>query len=451
MNPLDCLFKPRSVALVGASADEGRPGCVVFRNLRAFRGRFYPVNPHRTEIDGVPVYASVCDLPETVDLSVILRPAPEVPELLAAHAGKARCAAIVSAGFAETGSESLQREVVRLGRELGIRLLGPNCLGVFSPYQRLDTLFLPRERLKRPKKGNAAVVSQSGALLLCLLEALAFSGRGVSWGINYGNAADIDAADIYDYLAEERGTGVVISYLESVADGRRFVAAAERLAERKPLLILKAGKGESGQRAACSHTGRLAGKYEVFSSIMRQSGIREVSDFEELLDAGHALAAQRPSCGNRIGIVTNAGGLGVLAADECARHGIELPPLPEAVRQRLHENLPPFYSVANPIDLTGQVRDVEYLTALDSIRDEYDGFLVIAHTGVIGLSLRLAELLSAFRAVSGKPLVAHLTSGGITGGLAGRLEKAGIPVYPSPERAVRGLRLLLNNGEAPWG
>jgi len=449
VNSLDCLFKPRSLALIGASADEKRLGGVVLRNLRAFRGKFYPVNPNYTEIDEVPVYASIRDLPETVDLSVILRPAPEVPELLAAHAGKARCAIIVSAGFAETGCESLQQEVVRLGRELGIRLLGPNCLGVFAPYQRLDTLFLPRERLKRPKKGNVAVVSQSGALLLCLLETLAVSGRGVSLGVNYGNAADIDAADIYDYLAEDLETGVVISYLESMADGRRFVAAAEKLAQRKPLLILKAGKGESGQRAAYSHTGRLAGKYEVFSSIMRQSGIREVRDLDELLDAGHALARQRPSRGNRICIVTNAGGLGVLAVDECARHGIEITPLPEAIRQRLHNCFPPFYSVANPIDLTGQVKDDEYLATLNEIQDEYDGFLVIAHTGVVGLTLRLAELLTVFRAASGKPLVAYLAPGGITDQLAKRLEKGEIPVYPSPERAVRGLSSLMNYGQGP--
>jgi acyl-CoA synthetase (NDP forming) len=350
----------------------------------------------------------------------------------------------VSSGFSEIGDAALQQEVLQDGLKLGIRLVGPNCLGVFNPHHRLDTFFLPHDRFRRPKKGNVAVVSQSGGLLICILEALALVGRGVSRGVNYGNAVDIDAPDIYEYLAGDDDTEVVVSYLESVGDGRRFVKAAKTLAARKPLLILKAGKGEGGQAAAYSHTGRLAGKYDVFSSILRQEGIWEAGDFDELLDSCHALSHQRPGNGNRICIITNAGGLGVLASDEASRQQLPLHPLPDLVRQRLHDRFPPFYCFGNPIDLTGQVKDEEYLTTLREIRDHYDGFMIIAHTGVAGVTLRLAEVLACFRRECDKPVVAHLAQGGITAPLAKRLESVGIPVYPSPERGIRALRALLS-------
>ena len=451
MNELDSFFSPRSIALVGASTDPAHLGGIVFDNLRSFRGELFPINPCHPDIHGMACYRSIRDLPGPVDLSVILLPAAEIPRLLKEHAGITRCAVIVSSGFAESGDEARQEEVARLGRELGIRIIGPNCLGVYNPYLNLDTFFLSHDRMRRPKKGNVALVSQSGALLVCLLESLALTGRGVSRGINYGNAVDIDAPDIYDYLADDPQTDVVVSYLESVGDGRRFVAAAQRLAGKKPLLLLKAGKGEGGQRAAYSHTGRLAGRYEVFSSIMRQAGIHETADFEELLDGVHALSEQRQGTGNRVCIVTNAGGLGVLAADECSRLGLPLPSLPDRIRQRLHERFPPYYSLANPLDLTGMVRDEDYPATLSEVCDAYDGFLVIAHTGVVGLSARLPDLLAQFRAGTGKPLVAHLAPGGITAQMEKGFEKAGIPVYPSPERGVRGLRALLKASPSVLG
>ena len=449
MRALDALFSPRSIALIGASPDTAHLAGIVFANLRAFPGRLYPVTPRHREIGGLAAYPAIRDLPEPVDLSVILRPAAEVPRLLEEHAGRSRWAVIVSAGFAEAGASARQEEIARLGRELGIRLVGPNCLGVFNPFHRLDTFFLPHDRFRRPKRGQVAVVSQSGALLICLLEALALAGRGVSRGINYGNAVDLDAPELFDYLADDPTTGVVVAYLESVGDGRRFVAAAQALARRKPLLVLKAGKGEGGQHAAYSHTGRLAGRYEVFRSVMDQCGIRTVGDFEELLDAAHALSQQHPAPGNRVCIVTDAGGLGVLAADECPRQGLLLPPLPAEASGRLAAAFPPFYTFGNPIDLTGQVRDDDYLAVLTALAGHYDGFLVIAHSGVAGITPRLAELLVTFKTGTGTPLVVTLPPGGITPKLARPLERGGIPVFPSPERGVRGLRALLPEKDAP--
>jgi acyl-CoA synthetase (NDP forming) len=448
MKELDRLFFPKSVAVVGATPDPEKLGGIVLRNLFRLKGKVYPVNPRYGEILGLRSYPSVADLPGTVDLSVILRPAAEVPALLEKLRDKTRFVLIVSAGFAEVGATDLQAEIIRIGREGGLRLVGPNCLGLYNPRHRLDTMFLPHSCLKRPKRGNVAVVSQSGAVMICLLDAIRMANTGISKVVNYGNAVDLDAPEVYEYLAEDNDTAVVVCYLESVSDGRRFLEAARFLSNRKPLLILKAGKGAGGGAAAFSHTGRLAGNYEVFHSLMDQFGLREVACFDELLDGAKAVSYQRPAPGKRVCIITNGGGSGVLAADECSRLGLELPELPEGVRRELREAFPSFYTVANPIDLTGQVRVDDYRDALFGVRDVYDGFLVIALTGVAGVTLRLADHLREFREKVGKPIVVHIAQGGVAPRLIRLLERSGIPVYPSPERAVRGLAALLGKGES---
>lgn len=447
MKRLDPLFFPKSVALVGATPDPAKLGGIVLRNLLRLKGTVYSVNPKYGEVLGIPSFPSVTELPETVDLSVILRPAAEVPALLEAHRGKARFVLIVSAGFAEAGAPELQADIIRIGREGGLRLVGPNCLGLYNPRHRLDTMFLPHACMKRPKSGNVAVVSQSGAVMICLLDAIRMSNTGISKVVNYGNAVDLDAPEVYRYLADDGDTAVVVSYLESVGDGRAFLDAARFLSDRKPLLILKAGKGAGGGAAAFSHTGRLAGNYEVFHSLMNHYGLHEAADFDELLDGAKAVSYQRPASGTRVCIITNGGGSGVLAADECTRRGLELPCLPEGVLRGLRASFPSFYTVANPIDLTGQVRVDDYREALFAVRDVCDGFLVIALTGVAGVTLRLADHLREFREQVGKPLVVHIAQGGVAPRLIRLVERAGIPVYPSPERAVRGLASLLVKGE----
>lgn len=448
MAELDSLFFPKRVALIGATATEEKLGGIVLKNLLGLKGEVYPVNPNHPELMGRKAYPSIGDLPQPVDISIIMRPAAEVPDILRRHAGKARFALIVSAGFAEVGASELQDEITRIGREAGIRLVGPNCLGVYNPRHRLDTMFLPHSLLKKPGRGNVAIVSQSGAVMVCLLEAVRQANLGVSKVINYGNAVDLDVADVCEYLAGDRDTRVVISYLESVGDGRRFVEAARKLGSAKPLLVLKAGKGASGQKAAFSHTGRLAGSYEVFRSILRQFRIREATDFESLLDGAKALSFQRPAPGKRVCIITNGGGSGVLAADECARVGLEVAPLPEAVAQRLESSFPPFYAIGNPIDLTGQVRADDYRVALDAVGEAYDGFVVIGLTAVAGVTLAVGEMVRDFSMATGKPVVAHVAQGGISPKLTRLMEHSKIPVYPSPERAVRALGMLLRGETA---
>jgi acyl-CoA synthetase (NDP forming) len=266
---------------------------------------------------------------------------------------------------------------------------------------------------------------------------------GLSKAVGYGNAIDVDEADLYEYLLDDAATDVVVSYIESVGDGRKFIDRARKLDEKKPLLILKSGKGSAGQAAAFSHTGRLAGRYEVFRSILGQFGLNEAADFEELVDAVKALAYQCRRSGSRVCIVTNGGGSGVLAADECMRTGLDVTPLPAEKAQRLRDRFPPFYGIHNPLDLTAQVTDEEYHYVLGFLGDDYDGFIVIALAGVLGISEGLAGRIVDFRKRCGKPVVGLTTMNPLGVYLRRALEREGIPVYPSPERAVKGLKALL--------
>ncbi len=442
-NSLGPLFNPRSVALVGASNTEEKFSGVILKNLLGFRGRVYPINPRHTEIMGLKAYPSIAEIPEAVDLSVIATPSREVTKVLKEHKNKTKCAIIVSAGFAEIGEVELQNEIGRIAEETGIRILGPNCIGVFNPYRRLDTLFLSHKRLKRPKKGNIAVISQSGAVLICLFEAMRASNIGISIAANYGNAVDINESDLYDYLADDGHTDVVISYLESLADGRKFAKHIKMLSEKKPVIVLKSGKGPSGQAAAYSHTGRIAGRYEVFHSILKQLGIAESMDFDDLVDAAKAVSCHTRSSGNRVLIITNGGGSGVLAADECMRQGLDAVELPKDKMARLQQIFPRFYSIRNPLDLTAQVSDEDYLTALNELQNDYDGFIIIVLTGVSGVTARLGALMQNLKGAINKPIVFYVAQGGISKELISSIERAGMPVYPSPERAVKGIKFLL--------
>ncbi|MFN3479120.1 MAG: acetate--CoA ligase family protein [Thermodesulfovibrionales bacterium] len=440
---LDSLFNPRSVALIGASHSEEKLGGAILKNLLRFKGKVYPVNPRYPELMGIKSYATVTDIPEAVDLSIIIRPAEEVPGIIRQLKGKTSSVIIESAGFAEIGKVDLQKEVKVLGGEYGLRILGPNCMGLLNPYRRLDTFFLSQERLRRPGKGNIAVISQSGAILSCLVGEIASIKRGISIAVGYGNAMDINESDILEYLLHERKTEVVITYIEGLTDGRLFVEKAKELSKRKSLLILKAGKGKGGQAAAFSHTGRLAGRYEVFHSILRQFQIREVSDLDELMDAAKALSFQRPVQGNRVCIITNGGGSGVLAADECMRQGLDLPQLSEEIREKIRPQFPEYYGINNPLDLTAQVKDDDYITALRLLKDDFDAFILIALPNVFGITADLGKKLGEAKRVLGKPVVAYIASSKITDKIRRSLERYGIPVYPSPERAVKGLKALL--------
>lgn len=443
MNFMNYLFNPSSIALIGASHSTNRLGGIMLKNLMRFKGTLYPINPQHKEILGLKSYQSIEEIPDSVDLSIIMRPASETPQILKDLSNKTKTAIITSAGFGEIGETSLQNEVIKISSRNKIRILGPNCMGFINRYRDIDTFFVPLETLVRPKKGNIAVVSQSGALLYYILESIKSWGRGISLAVGYGNAIDINESDIYEYLSEDKYTSLVISYLESVSNGRRFIHAAQRLSQKKPLIILKSGKSSLGQYATLSHTGRLAGRYDVFHSILKQFNILETKTLEELLDTAKAFSFFKPVSGNKVCILTNGGGAAVLAVDECIRQGLDVKEIPEDKIIKLRNLFPAFYGIKNPFDITAQGRDDDYITVLKEIREDYDGFLIIAFMGVPGITERLAFLLKDFKKIFNKPIVFHTTIGTASEKLIKDLASGGIPTFPTPERAIKGLRALL--------
>jgi acetyl coenzyme A synthetase (ADP forming)-like protein len=348
------FFRPRSVAVVGASARRGTIGGELFRNVLAgeFAGAAYPVNRKAEPVGGVRAYASIEEIPDEVDLAVVCLPGEHVLGAAdAALRAGVRALCVISAGFAELGAEgrARQEELLALVRAHGARLLGPNCLGIASAVAGLNATFAARP----VPPGNIGFSSQSGALGLALLEAAAGRGLGLSAFVSIGNKADVSSNDLLEWWEEDEATDVVLLYLESFGNPRKFARLARRVARRKPILALKSGKTGAGRRAASSHTAALAGSETAVDALFRQAGVIRAETLEELLDATALLASQPLPRGRRVGLLTNAGGLGILCADACEAAGLELPALTSETESALRALLPVEASVANPVDMLG--------------------------------------------------------------------------------------------------
>ena len=473
MSSLDCIFNPRSVAVIGVSREEEKPGHVIFRNMLdnvrrgAARFRLYGVNPFVSEVLGVRMHSSVLDIDDEVDLAIVVVPAKVVPKVMVECGRKGvRGAVVISAGFSEVGNVELEEEVKRIATDYGVRLVGPNCLGVFDPHSGVDTIFLPyTKRLRsgeelvsapRPRRGFVAVVSQSGALGLAMLDYMAGEGIGVSRFVSYGNKADVDECDLVEYLAEDEETRVVLLYLENVKRGRRFIEVARRASLVKPLVALKAGRTRAGARATLSHTGALAGVDEVYDAAFRRCGVVRAGSLEELLDMGKALAYQPPARGPRVAILTDGGGAGVLAADEAELQGLEVVELSGETLRRFEELkregvLPPFAATGNPVDITGSATTEMYEASLELLLrdDRVDAVVLIALHHIPGIPSieELVERTAGVAAKFRKPVVvATIGNSEAVRFLRRYYEEHFVPAYPSPERAVRALKALVAYG-----
>ncbi len=444
---LSGFFYPRTVALIGATDKESKPGRAILENLSHFTGAVYPINPKHQTLLGHRCYPSIQAVPEDIDLVVIALPAPLVEqEMAAVHAKGIKNAIIISSGFAEAGNAG-RDEQGRIGegiRASGMRVIGPNALGIYNTDNGLDTFFVSRDRVSRPPRGRLSIVSQSGAITVILMEALARDGMGIAKAVNYGNRLDVDDADCLEYLADDPLTGAVAMYMESVGDGRRFLQAAKRLAAKKPLVIWKAGKFETGAQAVRSHTATLAGRYGVYQAAIRQAGAIEAKSFDQMIDLAKAVAVMGYACvGERLLVLTNGGGLAVAAADQAGVEGFSMPPLPAPVHDRLAGVFPPFFVLNNPIDITGSGRDEDYGRALTEALPSYDAAVVIVLMGATTVTERATEMIARACHAAGKPVVCCMLQGlGYTRDAMTSLLKLGVPVYPSPERAVRALAAL---------
>ncbi len=365
-NPMENFFTPRGVVVVGASTDPTKLGYGVARNLLegGFPGAVHLVNPKGGELLGHRLYPSVTDVPDPVDLAVILIPAPAVPPTLEACGRRGiRAAVVASGGFRETGRQGAELEAacVEIARKHDIRLMGPNCIGLVDTHLPLDTTFLPPPG---PPVGNVAFVTHSGALAAAVIDWARGQAFGFSRLVSLGNQADVNETDILPVVAEDPHTHAIALYLESIAAGRRFVATAQAVSRKKPLIALKVGRTEAGQQAAASHTGALAGQEVAFDAAFRRAGVLRAGSVAQMFQWAHTLASAPLPHNDRVLILTNAGGPGVTAADAIASEGLRLARLTPQTVEGLRTFLPPAASLHNPVDMLASASPEQYARAL---------------------------------------------------------------------------------------
>lgn len=404
----------------------------------SFRGKIYPVNPHRSQILGLPAYPSIGEIPEKIDLAVIVTPAATVPGIVGeCIAADTKGAVVISAGFREHGAEgqALEREIADRLRRDRLRLIGPNCLGVMNPIIGLNATFA--QTIARP--GNVAFLSQSGALLTAILDWSLREQVGFSAFVSTGSMLDVGWGDLIDYFGDDPNTQSILIYMESVDDARSFLSAARAVAMSKPIIVIKAGRSEAASRAASSHTGALTGSDEVFDAVLRRCGVLRVQSISDVFYMAEVLSKQPRPRGPRLAIVTNAGGPAVLATDALIAEGGELATLSNASQQALDDLLPPFWSHGNPIDVLGDADPERYACAVEiAIKDPgSDGLLTIlapqALTDPAGVARRLGPYAKGY----GKPLLASWMGGKYIEAGEATLNASGIPTFTYPDTAAR--------------
>lgn len=435
---LDVFFRPRSVAVIGATDRAGSVGRTLLENLTAgaFHGAIYPVNAKRSEVLGHRAWPNVKSLPERPDLAVIITPAATVPDLVGeCAAAGVRGAVVISAGFREAGEEGRALEQEILKRKGNMRVVGPNCLGVMCPGSGLNATFAHGMALG----GNVAFISQSGALLTAILDYSFEEKIGFSAFISMGSMLDIGWADMIDYLAEDTHTKSILLYMESIGDARAFVSAAREAALSKPILVIKAGRSEAAAKAAASHTGALSGSDEVLDAAFRRCGVLRVTSIADLFYMAEVLGRQPRPAGNRLSIVTNAGGPAVLAADALVAGGGQLAQLTEPTVEALNALLPPHWSHNNPVDVLGDADAERYAKAIEIVaRDPAsDGLLVILTPQGMTRPAQVAELVKDAARPASKPILSSFMGGADVALGNDILNRAGIPTFRFPDTAAR--------------
>jgi acetyltransferase len=448
--PLDVFFDPATVAVIGASEAAGSVGRALMENLaRQPGGRtLFPVNPRRPSVLGIKACPRVTDVPQPVDLAVIATPAPTVPDVVGQciDAG-VRGAIILSAGFKECGPAGvkLEEQIKAQLRPGGLRVVGPNCLGVLSPHTGLNATFAPGT----PLPGRVGLISQSGALLATILAWGVQENVGFSRVISAGSMLDVGWGDFIDYLSDDPHTHSILLYMEAVGDARSFLSAARAVAQRKPVIVIKAGRTEVAARAAASHTGALTGSDEVYEAAFRRAGVLRVATIEDLFGMAEVLAKQPAPRGPRLTILTNAGGPGVLATDALIKSGGRLAPLAPETVAALDQVLPEHWSHMNPVDVLGDATPERYAKAVEiAARDpNSDGLLMIMTPAAMSDPAGTAERLVPHARAAGKPVLASWMWGpGAAEGVA-VLNRADIPTFPVPEAAVQAFDYLWRYGD----
>jgi acetyl coenzyme A synthetase (ADP forming)-like protein len=468
---MDLFFDPRSVAVIGASRKVTKAGHIIFKNFvdnkrrGIFRGELYPVNSHEQTILGYKCYPSLTEIDEKIELVVIVVPAEVVPEAMKEAAAKGvKSAVIISAGFGEIGNHELEEEVKTIAKNAGIRVLGPNCLGVYDSQTGVDMLFLPETKAlitgdevvatPRPMSGRLAIVTQSGAFGVAALDYLTGRQLGISKFVSFGNKCDVEESEMLAYLLHDKRTRVILLYAESIKTGREFMEVARKVTLKKPIVALKSGKTKAGARAAASHTGSIAGSDEIYDSVFAQVGILRARDMEEFFDMGKALAFQPPANGKNVAVITDAGGPGIMTVDECVSKGLNVQRFSDETIKKFEElkgkgKIPPFATNLNPVDLTGSVTSemFEYGARILFEDSEVDGIIVLGLHHLPALQEDFIDRVANLSKNYTKPVVAcDIGETEMALYIRSRFDKLGIPAYPSPEDAARAMAALVNYG-----
>jgi acetyl coenzyme A synthetase (ADP forming)-like protein len=450
--PVDCgIFTPRSVAVIGASADPAKIGYVVLRNLLSFSGAVYPVNPRHTEILGKKVYRTVGEIPGNVDAAVVAVPAPAVPGVIReCGEKKIPLAIILSSGFREDDEEGAKREeeVLSIARSAGMRIIGPNCLGIIVPRLGLNATFDP----VMPRNGPLGFISQSGAVITTIVDWSVPEQIGFSMIISVGNQADLGFVDYLRILEKDPGTRAIILYIEEIRKGREFLRTVAEITPKVPVIAFKSGSSRLGRKAAASHTGSLAGNYEVYQAAFRQAGIIPVYSIEEAFDVAELLASEGYPEGNRGIVVTTAGGFAVMASDFADRYGIDLVPLPEKMREELDSFLPPMWSRENPVDIIGDGGVERYARVFDVMtrfQDDWDIAIIIAVPSALLDPVHLGSEISRFSKATRKVTIGCLLGGESMRAGERVLREKHIPNYREIEAAFRAAGRALQSRMKP--
>ena len=446
------LMAPRRVAVIGASRDRQKIGGAIFHNLLdcGFTGAVFPVNPKAEAVAGVLAYPTVADIPGAVDLAVVVVPAAAVMAVVAECAAKkVSSVVVISAGFAETGEagRALQNRLTALVRSSGMRMIGPNCVGILNtdPAVSLNASFAARA----PLAGRIAMASQSGALGVALLDQAKAMGLGVAQFVSLGNRADISSNDLLAYWAADERTDVILLYLESFGNTRNFARIARQVTRIKPVVALRGGRSSAGARAAASHTGSLAGPSAGLDALLRQTGVLQVDSIEDMFGVSQVMAYQPPPRGRRLAIVTNAGGPGILAADACAVQGLRLATLSPATRTRLAGFLPPEASTQNPVDMIASATPEAYRQAVEAVlADEgVDSVLMIFIEPLVTRPEPVAEAIRTAVAGTDKTVLACFMMARGAPELLRLGEGRRVPSFIFPEDAIRALALATAHAE----
>lgn len=445
---LKSMLEPRSIAVIGASRTPGKIGYVVLKNIigYGYKGKIYPINPNAEEIMGLKAYPSVLNVPGEVDVAVIAIPAQEVPRAMEECGKKGvKVAVVITSGFSEVGNVELEEKIIKIAREYGVRILGPNIFGYAYTPSNINATFGPLE----VEKGNIALISQSGALGIALMGWTIMNEIGLSALFSVGNMADIDVAELSELLADDPNTKVIAIYLEGIKPGRgrEFVETMTRVTEKKPVVVIKAGRTSRGMKAVASHTGSLAGSDALYEAAFKQAGVIRAYDVEEMFDIARAFAQQPLPRGENTIIITNGGGVGVLATDAAELSGVKLVEPSQQLMNAFKQAMPWFGSPKNPVDLTGQAVVDNYIKALKIAIEspEIDNIVILYCRTAILDPRDLAKAIVEFYSENkvNKPTVASFVGGQDTYDAMRYLNRNGIPSYPSPERAINALSKML--------